>query len=117
MPVVKGLEIHWADESTWPVESGPDGTYLRAPKYYAICDDDADTSVAGVLEVLTQVEWISRKTAEHEAIKPHASWIGDLDTMSWSAPVPLPEDAVFNGGNVRYRWDESVVNWAAVTPE
>lgn len=117
MPVVKGLEVRWADESTWPVESSPDGTYLRAPKYYCTCDDDADTSVAGVLEVLTQVEWVSRKTVEHEAKRPYPSWVGDLDAMAWSSPVPLPADAVFNGGTVHYRWDESVVNWVAVNPE
>jgi len=111
MPAVKGLKIIWTDKSTWPVNTDATGTYLRAPKYYGTCDDDADTSIAGVLEVLTETEWNERRVAEHEATKPYPSWIGYLDTMSWSAPVPRPVDAIMNGGNVRYQWDEATVNW------
>ena len=111
MPVVKGLKITWYDKSTWPVELAPDGTYLRAPKYYGTCDDDADTNIAGVLEVLTEEEWNSRRVAEHEATRPYPSWIGYPDTMTWSAPVARPIDAMMNGGNVRYEWNEATVNW------
>jgi hypothetical protein len=39
---------------------------------------------------------------------------GYLDTMSWAAPVPRPIDAIMNGGNVRYQWDEATVNWMPV---
>lgn len=115
MPAVKGLQIKWQDKSTWPVELGPDGTYLRAPKYYGICDDDADTAITGVLEVLTEAEWKARQTAEHEATRPYPSWIGYLDTMTWGAPVPRPVDAIMNGGNVRYQWDEATLNWVPQT--
>jgi hypothetical protein len=111
MPDVKGLKVEWADKSTWPVELADDGTYLRAPKYYGTCDDDADTTIAGMLEVLTEAEWNERRVAEHEATKPYPSWIGYLDTMSWSAPVARPVDAIMNGGNVRYQWDEATLNW------
>jgi len=111
MPPVKGLRIIWQDKSTWPVSTDATGTYLRAPKYYGTCDDDADTSIAGVLEVLTEEVWNERRVAEHEATKPYPSWIGYLDTMSWGAPVPRPIDAVMNGGNVRYQWDEATVSW------
>jgi len=111
MPDVKGLRIIWTDKSTWPVSTDQTGTYLRAPKYYGTCDDDADTSIAGVLEVLTETEWNERRVAEHEATKPFPSWIGYLDTMSWGAPVPRPIDAIMNGGNVRYQWDEATLNW------
>lgn len=111
MPAVKGLRIIWQDKSTWPVSTDATGTYLRAPKYYGTCDDDADTSIAGVLEVLTEEVWNERRVAEHEATKPYPSWIGYLDTMSWSAPVARPVDAIMNGGNVRYQWDEATVNW------
>ena len=111
MPAVKGLKIIWQDQSTWPVELASDGTYLRAPKYYGTCDDDADTSIAGVLEILTEEVWNERRIAEHEATRPYPSWIGYLDTMSWGAPVPRPIDAIMNGGNVRYQWDEATVNW------
>jgi hypothetical protein len=34
-----------------------------------------------------------------------------LDTMTWAAPVARPADAIMNGGNVRYQWDEATVNW------
>ena len=111
MPAVKGLKIVWQDKSTWPVELASDGTYLRAPKYYGTCDDDADTTIAGVLEVLTEAIWNERKIVEHEATKPYPSWIGYLDTMTWSAPVARPVDAILNGGNVRYQWDEATLSW------
>jgi hypothetical protein len=111
MPAIKGLNIIWWDNSTWPVSTDATGTYLRAPKYYGTCDDDADTTIAGVLQVLTEAEYNTLRTAEHEARKPYPSWIGYLDTMTWGAPVPRPVDAIMNGGNVRYQWDEATVNW------
>lgn len=111
LPYVKGLKIIWTDQSTWPVGMDSTGTYLRAPKYYGTCDDDADTTIPGVLEVLTETEWNERRVAEHEATKPYPSWIGYLDTMSWGPPVPRPRDAIMNGGNVRYQWDEATLNW------
>ena len=111
MPAVKGYKHIWHDSSTWPVSTAPDGTYLRAPRYYGTCDDDADTTIAGVLQVLTEAEFNAAKVIEHEARKPYPSWIGYLDTMTWAAPVARPADAVMNGGNVRYQWDEATVNW------
>ncbi len=108
MPVVKGWVHIWHDQSTWPVEVASNGTYLRAPKYYGICDDDADTSVAGVLKVLSQAEFDADKQAEHQARKPYPSWVGDIDTMSWQAPVTYPQDGK------HYYWDESTINWVEV---
>ena len=64
MPNVKGLAYSWDDRSTWPVNTNSEGTYLRAPKYYCTCDDDADTSIAGVLEVLTEDAWMVLKEQE-----------------------------------------------------
>ena len=113
MPAVKGLKIIWQDKSTWPVSTDSTGKYLRAPKYYGTCDADADLNIAGVLEVLTETEWNERRVAEHNATKPYPSWVGYIDTMSWAAPVARPADAVMNGGNVRYQWDEATVNWVA----
>ena len=115
MPAVKGFQYKWQNSSTYPVELAPDGTYLRAPKYYGTCDDDADTSIAGVLQVLTEEEYNTLRAEEHEARRPHPSWIGYLDTMTWGAPVPRPADAIMNGGNVRYQWDEATVNWIPQT--
>ena len=111
MPTVKGWVHLWHDSSTWPVATASDGTYLRAPKYYGTCDDDADTTIAGVLQVLTEEEFNAAKVTEHEARKPYPSWVGYIDTMTWAAPVARPADAVMNGGNVRYQWDEATVNW------
>jgi len=111
MPDVKGYKHIWHDSSTWPVATASDGTYLRAPRYYGTCDDDADTTIAGVLQVLTEAEFNAAKVTEHEARKPYPSWVGYLDTMTWAAPVARPADAVMNGGNVRYQWDEATVSW------
>jgi len=114
MPEVKGFVFHWNNQSTWPVELASDGTYLRAPKYYGTCDDDADTTIVGVLEVLTKEEYTTLRTAEHEARRPYPSWIGYLDTMTWAAPVARPANAVSTGGKVRYEWDEGSVSWIPV---
>lgn len=116
MPAIKGWTHIWHDSSTWPVPTSSDGTYLRAPRYYGTCDDDADTTIAGVLQVLTEAEYTAARAIEHEARKPYPSWVGYLDTMTWAAPVARPADAVMNGGNVRYQWDEATVNWVAQTP-
>lgn len=115
MPDVKGLVIQWQDRSTWPVELAPDGTYLCAPKYYGTCDDDADTAVAGVLQVLTEEECNTLRLAELEARRPYPSWIGYIDTMTWGPPVPRPANAIMNGGNVRYQWDEASLSWVPQT--
>jgi hypothetical protein len=111
MPDVKGLAILWADKSAWPVELAEDGTYLRAPKYYCTCDDDADTTIPGVLEVITEAEFLQRKDAEILARKPFASWVWNEEEQMWYPPFPRPADAVINGGTVRYQWDEATVNW------
>ena len=113
MPAIKGWTHIWHDSSTWPVPTSSDGTYLRAPRYYGTCDADADLNIAGVLQVLTEAEFNAAKVAEHEARKPYPSWIGYIDTMTWAAPVARPADAIMNGGNVRYQWDEATVNWVA----
>jgi len=60
---------------------------------------------------LSEEECNARRIAEHEALRPYPSWIGYLDTMTWSAPVSKPVDAIMNGGNVRYQWDEATVSW------
>jgi hypothetical protein len=115
LPNIKGLVILWQDRSTWPVEVASTGVYLRAPRYYGTCDDDADTTVPGVLEVMTEIDWIAAKEAEHQARKPYPSWIGYLDTMTWGPPVSRPIDDIVNGGNKVYQWDEGVFNWVPVT--
>tara|TARA_R110000868_G_scaffold18329_4_gene80837 strand:+ start:905 stop:1285 length:381 start_codon:yes stop_codon:yes gene_type:complete len=39
------------------------------------------------------------------------SWSLNPVTFEWEPPIPRPADAVINGGNVRYRWDEATTNW------
>jgi hypothetical protein len=107
MPAVKGLKLDWADKSTWPITTNAQGVYDRAPKYYGTCDDDADTSIAGVLEVLTEQEYFLRKQAEFQARKPFPSWLWDEDHGSWVPPIPI--DATMNEDNVR--WDEETTSW------
>ena len=108
MPTVKGLQIQWWDESTWPVKATSQGVYLQAPKYYGTCDDDADTTVAGVLEVLTEAEYTQRKRDEFYARQPFPSWLFDETTLFWNAPVAIPNDGA------RYTWDEATTSWTKV---
>ena len=110
MPKIKGLVLDWADRSTWPVELAQDGRYLRAPKYYGTCDDDANLNVAGVLEVLSEVEWMSRKHDEFYARQPYASWTWSSFNLTWSSPVPYPEGA----DPYDYQWDEATTSWVEV---
>jgi len=46
-PAVKGLRVEWANQSQWPTDF---------PLFYGTCDDDADTTVPGVVRALTQAE-------------------------------------------------------------
>tara|TARA_R110000868_G_scaffold59426_2_gene182286 strand:+ start:1321 stop:1725 length:405 start_codon:yes stop_codon:yes gene_type:complete len=105
MPDVKNFKNIWQDRSTWPVSANSEGVYLRAPKYYGTCDDDADISVAGVLATYTAEEYQTLKTAEHQARKPYPSWVGNEETMTWEAPTPMPND------EKNYSWNEEQLAW------
>lgn len=105
IPDVKGFQFQWDNSSTFPVELAQDGTYLRAPLYYGICDNDADTSIAGVLEVLTEAEYNQRKYDEFYARQPYPSWIWNAETLTWSSPVPYPDDGK------SYYWNEPTISW------
>jgi hypothetical protein len=108
LPDVKGYQFIFAKESVYPIDTNADGSYAEAPLYYGTCDDDADTTLVGVLKVLTQVEFDADKQAEHQARKPYPSWVGDIDTMSWQPPVTYPQVGKY------YHWDESIINWVEV---
>lgn len=110
LPKLKGLKLDWADRSTWPVELAQNGTYLRAPKYYGTCDDDADLNVSGVLEIISQEEWMQRKYDEFYARQPYPSWIWNPSDLTWSSPVPYPENADPDS----YFWDEETTSWKEV---
>lgn len=107
LPIVKGWQYDWSDESNWPVDC-VNGVYQTAPKIYGSCDDDADAAATGVVAVLTADEYTSLKAQEHEKRKPYPSWIGNVDDMSWVPPVAYPSDGKM------YQWDESTVSWIEV---
>jgi hypothetical protein len=110
LPNVKGFQFIFQNESDFPIASNQDGSLTNPPLLYGMCDDDADTSLVGVLKVLSQVEFDADKQSEHQARKPYPSWIGDIDTMSWQPPTPYPQD------DKRYYWDEPTVSWKEFTP-
>jgi hypothetical protein len=110
LPDVKGFQYSFANESVYPIDTNSDGSYAEMPLYYGTCDEDADTSLTGVVKVLTETEFNADKETEHQARKPYPSWIGDLTTMSWNPPVPYPQD------DKQYYWDELSVSWKERTP-
>jgi hypothetical protein len=108
IPNVKGFEFIFQNESDFPITSNPDGSLTKPPLIWGTCDDDADTSLTGVLKVLSQVEFNADKQAEHLARQPYPSWVGDINTMSWQSPVPYPQDDKY------YQWDEPTMSWVEV---
>jgi hypothetical protein len=110
LPNVKGFQFIFQNESDFPIASNPNGSLITAPLLYGTCDDDADTSLVGVLKVLSQVEFDADKLQEFNLRKPYPSWIGDINTMSWQPPIPYPQD------DKRYYWDEPTVTWKEFTP-
>ena len=110
IPNVKGFEFIFQNESDFPIASNADGSLRTAPLLWGTCDDDADTSLTGVLKVLTEAEFNTDKEIEHQARKPYPSWVGNINTMSWEAPTPYPQD------DKQYYWDEPTVSWKEFTP-
>jgi len=110
LPNVKGFRFIFQNESDFPIASNPDGSLTKPPLLYGTCDDDADTSLVGVLKVLSQVEFDADKLQEFNLRKPYSSWVGDIDTMSWQPPVAYPQD------DKQYYWDEPTVTWKEFTP-
>jgi len=110
IPIVKGFQYIFQNESDFPIALNSDGSLSAAPLLYGVCDDDADTTLVGVVKVLTKAEFNADKQAEHQARKPYPSWIGDIDTMTWQAPVSYPQD------DKNYYWDEPTVSWKEFTP-
>jgi hypothetical protein len=110
LPDVKGFQYSFANESAYPIALNADGSYAKMPLYYGTCDEDADTSLTGVVKVLTETEFNADKETEHLARRPYPSWVGDLVTMSWNPPVPYPQD------DKQYYWDEPSVSWKEQTP-
>lgn len=105
IPKIKGFNFIFQNESSFPIATTSDGTLVTEPLLYGTCDDDADVTLTGVLKVLTQAEFDADKQAEHQARKPYPSWVGDINTMSWTAPTPQPQDGK------SYYWNEPTLTW------
>jgi hypothetical protein len=110
LPNVKGFQFIFQNESDFPIASKPDGSLTKPPLIWGTCDDDADTSLTGVLKILSEVEFNADKKTEHLASQPYPSWVGDIDTMSWQPTMPYPQD------DKKYYWDEPTVSWKEFTP-
>lgn len=54
-PDIKGLDVKWWNETEWPTDT---------PLFYGTCDEDADTTVPGVLEVLSEARYLNLREAE-----------------------------------------------------
>jgi hypothetical protein len=104
-PQIKNCNIVWCNKSTWPISTTAEGAHTRAPLFFGTCDDDADLTVSGVVATYTAEEYQALKTAEHQARKPYASWIGDEETMEWNPPIAWPNDGK------RYYWSEEQLAW------
>lgn len=104
-PKVSGLILQWADKTNWPVAMDSNGVYMTAPKYYGVCDDDADTDLVGVCGTMTEAEFTQLKRDEFYARQPYDSWLFDEDTFLWNAPVAYPEDGK------DYIWNEETTSW------
>ena len=49
--------------------------------------------------------------------QPYPSWLLIEDTCQWAYPTPIPSDAIANGGNKMYTWNEDTTSWVEVTGE
>jgi hypothetical protein len=91
-PPVKGLQFMWARESRYPTD---------APEMFGTCDQDANTCVDGVLQVLSQAEWEQLRAEEMDARVPkvvtmrqarmallHAGHLSAVDAIIDSMPEP-----------------------------
>jgi len=43
--------------------------------------------------------------------KPFKAWVLNETTCVWEAPIPKPADAIVNGGDVYYDWDDANDTW------
>jgi hypothetical protein len=109
-PELPELQIEFWDESNYPILTDEEGKYTTAPLFWGSCSDTADTSLTGVIAVLTQEEYDADKLAEAKARKPFASWIFDEATLAWHSPIAKPEDGK------DYLWDEATTSWVEQTP-
>lgn len=56
-PDIKGLDIKFWNETEWPTST---------PLFYGICDDDADITIEGVVEVLSEEEYKAKRESQYD---------------------------------------------------
>ena len=56
-PKVKGLKIEFGDQRNWPTNT---------PMFFCTCDDDADTNVKGVINILSKEQYDKERAFENE---------------------------------------------------
>ena len=64
IPKLSGWKLEFANSSTYPIACNPDGSYKVAPLYYGVCDNNANTTVDGVVKTLTKAEFDKARDAE-----------------------------------------------------
>lgn len=97
-PAVAGLRFGFALESRYPT---------AYPVFYGSCDDDADTSLPGVLEVLDQAGYEQAKAAEMTArrskmvVTPRQARLA----LAQQGLLSAVEDYVYNGNEtLKIEW-------------
>lgn len=66
-PEVKGLKLEWWDQSRWPLQHPDD-----FPRFYGTCDDDANTEISGVIEILTEEIYNELRKQEEQSRLPNS---------------------------------------------
>lgn len=84
LPSVKGLSIEWANWTQWPTET---------PYFYGTCNNDADTSLSGVVKVLSEQEYQSAQNTEthnmEAKVRTQRDWlltkeVDSLNPIRWA---------------------------------
>lgn len=92
-PEISGLKIEWANWTAWPTET---------PMFFGTCDEDADTTVSGVVNVLTEEQYNSMRESENslksiqvrnERDYKLRSEIDSLNPIRWEALSTEQQDA------------------------
>jgi len=82
-PKVKGLNIEFGNQTQWPTDH---------PLFFGTCDDDADTSIAGVERILTAEEYADEQFKENDTkaaqVRQHRNYllsttVDSLNPIRW----------------------------------
>jgi hypothetical protein len=87
MPDIKGLQFHFGDQRNWPTNT---------PVFIGTCDDDADTTVAGFIEAITEEQYQQEQVLENDAQAQRVREQRDamLSSSDWTQAEDIPESVV-----------------------